>query len=98
MLNRAFAFAKVRATESIFSTKGGLMHGPGGGRYYAAIWANDQAEVRQPVLRVSRPGDARESARNAFRHFARFMNPAYNPIPSSIIAEARDVEWREGSR
>ena len=43
-LSRAFAFAKLRAAESIFATKGGLMHGPGGGAYYAAIWAIDQAE------------------------------------------------------
>ena len=50
MLNKAFAFAKVRATESIFATKGGLMHGPGGGRYYAAIWANDQAEYANPFF------------------------------------------------
>jgi hypothetical protein len=87
VLNRAFAFAKVRATESIFATKGGLMHGPGGGRYYAAIWANDQAEYANPFFGFLGPGDPRESARNAFRHFARFTNPEYTPIPSSIIAE-----------
>ncbi|HEX6431554.1 MAG TPA: hypothetical protein VF008_27875, partial [Niastella sp.] len=28
VLNTAFAFAKIRATESIFKTKGGYMHGP----------------------------------------------------------------------
>jgi hypothetical protein len=44
VLNTMFAFAKIRATESIYNTKAGLMHGPGGLRYYAAIWANDQAE------------------------------------------------------
>ncbi len=31
VLNTAFAFAKIRTTESIYETKGGLMHGPGGG-------------------------------------------------------------------
>ena len=87
VLNRAFAFAKVRATESIFLTKGGLMHGPGGGRYYAAIWANDQAEYANPFFGFLGEGNPRASALNAFRHFARFMNPDYNPIPSSIIAE-----------
>jgi hypothetical protein len=87
VLNRAFAFAKIRATESIFATRGGLMHGPGGGRYYAAIWANDQAEYANPFFGFLGAGNPRESARNAFRHFARFMNPDYNPIPSSIIAE-----------
>ena len=60
VLNQAFAFAKVRATESIFATKGGLMHGPGGGRYYAAIWANDQAEYANPLFALPR---RRQSAR-----------------------------------
>jgi hypothetical protein len=87
LLNKAFAFAKVRATESIFATKGGLMHGPGGGRYYAAIWANDQAEYANPFFGYLGEGNPRASALNAFRHFARFMNPEYTPIPSSIIAE-----------
>lgn len=31
-LNKAFAFAQVRAMESIFATTGGLMHGPGSPR------------------------------------------------------------------
>jgi hypothetical protein len=87
VLNQAFAYAKLRATESIFATKGGLMHGPGGGRYYAAIWANDQAEYANPFFGFLGEGTPRASALNSFRHFARFMNPDYNPIPSSIIAE-----------
>jgi hypothetical protein len=87
VLDKAFAFAKVRATESIFATKGGLMHGPGGGRYYAAIWANDQAEYANPFFGYLGEGNPRASALNAFRHFARFMNPDYHAIPSSIIAE-----------
>jgi len=37
VLNTAFAFAKIRTAESIYQTKGGLMHSPGGGAYYAAI-------------------------------------------------------------
>ena len=98
VLNRAFAFAKVRATESIFATKGGLMHGPGGGRYYAAIWANDQAEYANPFFGFLGEGNPRASALNAFRHFARFMNPAYTPIPSSIIAEGTGTWNGAGDR
>ena len=37
VLDCMFAFSKVRACESIFDTKGGPMHGPGGETYYAAI-------------------------------------------------------------
>ncbi|MBK6993463.1 MAG: hypothetical protein IPH31_00535 [Lewinellaceae bacterium] len=50
VLNREFAFAKIRAAESIFETQGGPMHGPGGEAYYAAIWANDQAEYIGPFF------------------------------------------------
>ena len=50
VLNRMFDFAKIRAMESIFETKGGLVHSPGGASYYAAIWANDQAEYANPFF------------------------------------------------
>ena len=87
VLNTAFAFAKIRTTESIYETKGGLMHGPGGGAYYAAIWANDQAEYANPFFPFLGDAAGNESAINSYRHFARYMNPEYKPIPSSIIAE-----------
>ena len=86
-LNNAFAFAKVRASESIFDTKGGLMHSPGGEAYYAAIWANDQAEYVGPFSPFLGYDIGNKAAMNAYLNFARFMNTAYNPIPSSIIAE-----------
>lgn len=92
VLNTTFKFAKIRATESIFETKGGLMHGPGGESYYAAIWANDQAEYVNPFFPFLGYKTGNESAMNAFKHFARFMNPEYNPIPSSIVAEG-DHFW-----
>ncbi len=97
-LGRAFAFAKIRAAESIFETKGGLMHGPGGGAYYAAIWANDQAEYANPFFPFLGDGAGNESALNAYRHFARFMNDDYKPIPSSIIAEGTDIWNGAGDR
>lgn len=87
ILNRMFAFAKIRGAESIYKTKGGFMHGPGGEAYYAAIWANDQAEYINPFFPYLGYQVGNESAINSFRHFARFMNPEYKPIPSSIISE-----------
>lgn len=91
MLNTAFAFAKIRATESIYLTKGGYLHGPGGLRYYAAIWANDQAEYINPFFAFLGDEVGNKSAMNAYRWFARYMNPDYKPIPSSIIAEGDGV-------
>ena len=65
------------------------MHGPGGEAYYAAIWANDQAEYINPFFPYLGYEIGNLSALNAFRHFARFMNPEYKPIPSSIISEGK---------
>ena len=98
VINRAFSFAKLRTVESIFYTKGGLMHAPGGGRYYAAIWANDQAEYANPLFPFLGNLAGNESAINSFRHFARFMNDDYKPIPSSIIAEGVDFWNGAGDR
>ncbi|RUA09281.1 MAG: hypothetical protein DSY82_06110 [Flavobacteriia bacterium] len=98
ILNTAFSFAKIRATESIYETKGGLMHGPGGGRYYAAIWANDQAEYANPFFPFLGNLEGNESAINSFRHFARFINDDFKPIPSSIVAEGIDIWNGRGDR
>ena len=97
-INEAFAFTKIRATESIYDTKGGLMHGPGGSAYYAAIWANDQAEYINPFFPYLGNLEGNESAINSYRQFALFMNPEYKPIPSSIIAEGVDIWNGAGDR
>jgi hypothetical protein len=93
VLNTMFAFAKIRSTESIYNTKGGYMHGPGGLRYYAAIWANDQAEYVNPFFAFLGHEIGNKSAMNSFRMFAKYMNMEYKPIPSSIIAEGAGV-WQ----
>lgn len=97
-LNTAFDFAKLRVSESIFKTAGGLMHGPGGESYYAAIWANDQAEYANPFFPFLGYRIGNESAYNSFMHFARFMNSEYKAIPSSIIAEGTDTWAGAGDR
>lgn len=98
VLNRMFAFAKLRGAESIYKTKGGFMHGPGGETYYAAIWANDQAEYINPFFPFLGYETGNASAFNSFMHFARFMNPAYKPIPSSIISEGTGIWHGAGDR
>jgi hypothetical protein len=98
VLNRAFAFAKIRAAESIYATKGGLMHGPGGGTYYAAIWANDQAEYANPFFAFLGDQGGIESALTSYRMFARFMTPEYKPIPSSLSAEGASFWNGAGDR
>jgi hypothetical protein len=98
VLNRMFAFAKIRAMESIFETEGGLVHSPGGGSYYAAIWANDQAEYANPFFACTGYSTAIEAGMVAWRWFAKYMNPEYKPIPSSIIAEGTSFWNGAGDR
>ena len=98
VVNTMFRYAKIRASESIFKTSGGYMHAPGGESYYAAIWANDQAEYVNPFFPYLGYAVGNESALNSFRHFARFMNDEWKPIPSSIIAEGKDIWNGAGDR
>ncbi|RYJ37488.1 hypothetical protein NU08_3480 [Flavobacterium anhuiense] len=98
VLNTEFAFAKIRAAESIFETKGGPMHGPGGESYYAAIWANDQAEYIGPFFPYLGYKYGNEASLNAYLQFAKFMNKDYKPIPSSIVAEGTDIWAGAGDR
>lgn len=97
-INRLFDFAKLRAVESIYDTKAGLMHGPGGGEYYAAIWANDQAEYASPFFPFLGNPSGDEAAQNTFRLFGTFMNKSYRPIPSSIVAEGDSIWNGAGDR
>ncbi|MBQ7725726.1 MAG: hypothetical protein IJT66_01135, partial [Clostridia bacterium] len=48
VIDTEFAFAKIRAGESLFRTKKGLIHCPGGYAYYGAVWCNDQLEYAAP--------------------------------------------------
>lgn len=98
VVNTMFRYAKIRTSESICKTSGGYMHAPGGESYYAAIWANDQAEYVNPFFPYLGYWRGNESAINSFRHFARFMNDEYRPIPSSIISEGRDIWNGAGDR
>ena len=98
VINTMFAFAKIRGAESIYDTACGLLHGPGGESYYAAIWANDQAEYINPFFPFLGYDKGNQSALTAYLQFARFMNDAYKPLPSSIIAEGKDVWGGAGDR
>lgn len=97
-LDRMFALSKIRACESIYQTKNGPMHGPGGESYYAAIWANDQAEYINSYFPFTGYVYGNESAANSFSLFAGYINDEWKPIPSSIIAEGTDIWNGAGDR
>lgn len=98
VINTEFRFAKLRASESIIATKGGLMHAPGGESYYAALWCNDQCEYVNPFFPFTGYDTGVKSAYDCYMQYSRFMNDAYEPIPSSIIAEGDDIWNGAGDR
>lgn len=98
ILDTMFEFSKIRAGESIFRTKNGLIHCPGGDSYYAAVWCNDQAEYSGPWFAFTGDKILLEAAETAYRWYIPFMDETYEPIPSSVIAEGLDYWNGAGDR
>jgi len=96
-LEALFGFAKLRACESIIDTAHGPMHAPGGGSYYAAMWTNDTVEYVAPFYPFMGYAKGNAASVNALRHYARYMNPEFKPLPVSIIAEGTDI-WTVHTR
>jgi hypothetical protein len=97
-LDLMFRFAKLRAGESVFDTKYGLIHSPGGFSYYAATWCNDQVEYAGPYFAYTGDESLIEASLNAYRMYMPFMSDRYEPIPSSVIAEGIDYWNGAGDR
>jgi hypothetical protein len=93
-----FHFAKLRAGESIFRTRNGDVHSPGGTSYYAAVWRNDQAEYAGPWQAWTGDELQLNAAYNAYAWYYPHMDDPYEPIPSSIIAEGLDYWNGAGDR
>ena len=93
-IDALFRFAKFRTLESLYATRGGLIHSPGGAWYLAAIWANDQVEYTCPLLAYMGCPAATEAMKTCCRWFAQRMNDGYRPIPCSIVAENRSF-WND---
>ena len=91
ILSCEFNFSKLRITESIFDTLGGPMHCPGGQRYYAAVWANDQAEYASPYFGFAGNEYAHSACVNLMDLYRPFMHPNLHHIPASIVAEGTDI-------
>ena len=83
-LNTMFHFAKIRASESIFDSKMGLVHSPGGGRYYTGVWANDQAEYANPFFPYLGYDVGRDAAMNAYTMFLKNIPPPGRKIWASF--------------
>jgi len=90
IIDSMFAFAKIRAGESIFKTRNGLIHSPGGTNYYAGIWCNDECEYSTPWFGFTGDAKLTDAALNAVEWFYPYMTEELLPIPSSIISEGTD--------
>jgi len=87
VVNTLFYFSKIRASESIFETKMGLVHSPGGGNYYAGVWANNQVEYSGPFFPWLGYKEGNQAAYNAYKHFLKNIPPKGKFIRSSFEME-----------
>lgn len=104
MLDAQFSHCVLRGSESIYRTKNGLMHGPGGGNYYAALWTNDQCEYANPFFPFSGYQPGIEQAINCYRLYENYMDRSdlpmekKRPLVTSIVAEGADFWNGAGDR
>lgn len=80
VIDQLFYFSKIRASESIFESKMGLVHSPGGGNYYIGIWANDQVEYSGPFFPFLGYKTGIEAAKNAYLMFLKNIPENFEPI------------------
>ena len=86
-INQLYEFSKIRGSESIFQSKLGLIHSPGGGRYYVGFWANDQAEYISPLFPFLGYDLGNQSAINCYNAFLGEINDEYQNIRYSFEVE-----------
>lgn len=97
-LDAQFSHCILRGSESIFKTKSGLMHSPGGGNYYAALWTNDQCEYANPFFPFSGYKAGIEQSINCYSLYEKYMDKSdkamedKRALVTSIIAEG-DGYW-----
>lgn len=103
-LDAQFSHCILRGSESIFKTKNGLMHAPGGGNYYAALWTNDQCEYANPFFPFSGYEAGVEQSVNCYSLYEKYMDKSDKPMKdkralvTSIIAEGTDYWNGAGDR
>ncbi len=86
-INQLYEFSKIRGSESIFQSRYGLIHSPGGGRYYVGFWANDQAEYISPLFPFLGYSIGNQSALNCYTAFLNEINETYSNIRYSFELE-----------
>lgn len=83
-------YAKIRACESIFKTKAGLMHSPGGGGYYAALWTNDQCEYVNPLFAYLGYDTGVNQSLNCYEMYQKYIS-SDKALITSIISQGDGI-------
>lgn len=103
-LDAQFSHCILRGSESIFKTKNGLMHSPGGGNYYAALWTNDQCEYANPFFPFSGYQAGIDQSINCYSLYESYMDKSDRPMKekralvTSIISEGEGCWNGAGDR
>jgi len=103
-LDAQFSHCILRGCESIFETKNGLMHSPGGGNYYVALWTNDQCEYANPFFPFLDYDKAIDQSINCYSLYGNYMDKSDKPMKdkralvTSIISEGTDYWNGAGDR
>ncbi|MGN0789724.1 MAG: glycosyl hydrolase family 65 protein [Christensenellales bacterium] len=89
-INLMARYAKIRSAESIYKTKAGLMHSPGGGSYYAALWTNDQCEYVNPLFAYMGYETSVKQSVNCYDMYRKYVS-SNEALITSIIAEGDGI-------
>lgn len=95
-LNYFFNLTKIRTCESVFKTKSGYMHSPGGGSYYGGMWTNDECEYTNPLFGYMNYPLGQVQSINGFKMFSKYLDQG--ALPSSIICEGDGIKGVAGDR
>jgi hypothetical protein len=76
----------------------GMVHSPGGGRYYGGVWANDQVEYAGPFFAYLGYAIGNEASMNAYKKFMEPMTPAFKAIPYSYEMQGKMTASGAGDR
>ena len=91
-IDTMFRFCKFRTGEGVIGTKNGLFHSPGGCRFYASSFCNDQMEYATTWFSYVHDPIAEQSVIDMASQFEGFLY-GDNSIPSSVICEGMDY-WK----
>ena len=87
-----YRFCKLRTGEGVIGTKNGLFHSPGGCRFYASSFCNDQMEYATTWFSYVHDDIIEQSVIDMISRFQGFLYGKYS-IPSSVICEGNDY-WK----